>query len=181
MTEAGELGPQYAGDNAFTAQMRLHQSWWRRDRLDVPAGTDQRANVYGNYLDADAAANTSTRPARPARVTASPGSRSKVATRARRRSFPTRQRHHRGLASTASGGTPTADRPPVRATTTKGTTSAACCSSARSSRPVASWQVDPINGAYVRLDWLGNFAHEGIGLDRAGNLYLGAETGPARS
>ena len=55
MTEAGELGPQYAGDNAFTAQMRLHQSWWRRDRLAVPPGTDQRGNVYGNYLDVDAA------------------------------------------------------------------------------------------------------------------------------
>lgn len=37
------------------------------------------------------------------------------------------------------------------------------------------WQVDPTTGAYVRLDWLGNFAHEGIGLDRAGNLYLGDE------
>ena len=37
------------------------------------------------------------------------------------------------------------------------------------------WQVDPQTGAFVRLDWLGNFAHEGIGLDKRGNLYLGDE------
>lgn len=37
------------------------------------------------------------------------------------------------------------------------------------------WQVDPRTGAYARLDWIGNYAHEGIGLDRAGNLYLGDE------
>jgi secreted PhoX family phosphatase len=37
------------------------------------------------------------------------------------------------------------------------------------------WQVDPDTGAFVRLDWLGGYAHEGIGLDKAGNLYLGAE------
>jgi hypothetical protein len=37
------------------------------------------------------------------------------------------------------------------------------------------WQVDPITGAFVRLDWLGNYAHEGIGIDHAGNLYLGDE------
>jgi hypothetical protein len=37
------------------------------------------------------------------------------------------------------------------------------------------WQVDPDTGAFVRLDWLGNYAHEGIGLDKAGNLYLGDE------
>ena len=37
------------------------------------------------------------------------------------------------------------------------------------------WQVDPNTGAFTRLDWLGNFSHEGIGLDAAGNLYLGDE------
>ena len=37
------------------------------------------------------------------------------------------------------------------------------------------WEIDPITGAFTRLDWLGNYAHEGIGLDRQGNLYLGDE------
>ncbi|MDQ1534049.1 MAG: uncharacterized protein QOF28_1810, partial [Actinomycetota bacterium] len=37
------------------------------------------------------------------------------------------------------------------------------------------WQINPSTGAFVRLDWLGNYAHEGIGLDRAGSLYLGDE------
>jgi secreted PhoX family phosphatase len=37
------------------------------------------------------------------------------------------------------------------------------------------WQINPKTGAYVRLDWLGNYSHEGIGLDAAGNLYLGDE------
>jgi hypothetical protein len=37
------------------------------------------------------------------------------------------------------------------------------------------WQVNPETGAYVRLDWLGNYAHEGVGLDAKGNLYLGDE------
>ena len=37
------------------------------------------------------------------------------------------------------------------------------------------WQVDPDAGDFERLDWLGSFAHEGIGLDAAGNLYLGDE------
>lgn len=37
------------------------------------------------------------------------------------------------------------------------------------------WQIDPQTGDFVRLDWLGNYAHEGIGLDRKGNLYLGDE------
>ena len=37
------------------------------------------------------------------------------------------------------------------------------------------WQIDPQTGAFVRLDWLGNYAHEGIGLDHDGNLYLGDE------
>ncbi|HEY0519378.1 MAG TPA: alkaline phosphatase PhoX, partial [Ilumatobacteraceae bacterium] len=37
------------------------------------------------------------------------------------------------------------------------------------------WQINPDTGAFVRLSWLGNFSHEGIGLDTAGNLYLGDE------
>jgi secreted PhoX family phosphatase len=37
------------------------------------------------------------------------------------------------------------------------------------------WQVDPQTGDFARLDWLGNFSHEGVGLDNAGNLYLGDE------
>jgi hypothetical protein len=55
----GELGPQYAGDNAFTARMRLHQSWWRAAVLGVPHGrgpTESSANHYGNMLDAAAGA-----------------------------------------------------------------------------------------------------------------------------
>jgi secreted PhoX family phosphatase len=37
------------------------------------------------------------------------------------------------------------------------------------------WQVDPDTGDVVRIDWLGGYAHEGIGLDKDGNLYMGAE------
>jgi secreted PhoX family phosphatase len=37
------------------------------------------------------------------------------------------------------------------------------------------WQVDPRTGAFTRLDWIGNYSHEGIGLDDSGNLYLGDE------
>lgn len=37
------------------------------------------------------------------------------------------------------------------------------------------WQVNPDTGAFVRLDWLGNLAHEGVGLDSSGNLYIGDE------
>ena len=37
------------------------------------------------------------------------------------------------------------------------------------------WQVNPDTGVFDRVDWLGSFAHEGIGLDAAGNLYLGDE------
>jgi hypothetical protein len=37
------------------------------------------------------------------------------------------------------------------------------------------WQVTPETGAFARLSWMGDFAHEGIGLDQAGNLYLGDE------
>jgi hypothetical protein len=49
------LGPQYAGDNAFTAQMRLHQSRYRHEVLKVPCGIGPRASSttrYGNMLDA---------------------------------------------------------------------------------------------------------------------------------
>jgi hypothetical protein len=47
------LGPQYGGDNGFTAQMRLHQSRYRLERLGVPCGTGPgRASTrrYGNML-----------------------------------------------------------------------------------------------------------------------------------
>ncbi len=37
------------------------------------------------------------------------------------------------------------------------------------------WQINPVDGSFARLDWLGAYAHEGIGLDRHGNLYLGDE------
>jgi secreted PhoX family phosphatase len=37
------------------------------------------------------------------------------------------------------------------------------------------WQINPETGDFARLDWLGNFSHEGVGLDDAGNLYLGDE------
>src|SRR5262245_35213744 len=37
------------------------------------------------------------------------------------------------------------------------------------------WQVDPDTGEFHRLDWLGSFAHEGVGLDGSGNLYIGDE------
>ncbi len=37
------------------------------------------------------------------------------------------------------------------------------------------WQINPVDGSFARLDWLGAFSHEGIGLDRHGNLYLGDE------
>jgi secreted PhoX family phosphatase len=37
------------------------------------------------------------------------------------------------------------------------------------------WQVDPETGATARLDWIGNFSHEGVGLDAEGNLYVGDE------
>jgi hypothetical protein len=51
------LGPQYPGDDDFTARMRKHQSWWRSDRLRVGWGTDQKGKPYGNYLlESDAAA-----------------------------------------------------------------------------------------------------------------------------
>jgi len=50
---ADDLGPQYGGDNAFTARMRLHQSWYRARVLGVPCGTGPQPaspNRYGNML-----------------------------------------------------------------------------------------------------------------------------------
>ena len=38
------------------------------------------------------------------------------------------------------------------------------------------WQVNPDTGDFSRLDWLGSYSHEGVGLDKAGNLYLGDES-----
>ena len=52
---AGEnqYGPQYPGDNSFTAKMRSHQSWWRHSRLGVTWGNDRKGTPYGNYLKED--------------------------------------------------------------------------------------------------------------------------------
>jgi hypothetical protein len=52
---ATDLGPQSAGDAAFTARMRLHQSWWRACVLKLPHGQGPTASSlahYGNMLDA---------------------------------------------------------------------------------------------------------------------------------
>jgi hypothetical protein len=48
-----DLGPQYAGDSAFAARMRRHQSWYRAEVLKVPFGTGpgpQSRTSYGNML-----------------------------------------------------------------------------------------------------------------------------------
>lgn len=48
-----ELGPQSASDSAFTARMRLHQSWYRARVLEVECGTGPSASDdkhYGNML-----------------------------------------------------------------------------------------------------------------------------------
>jgi|GEM_PF-840234 len=53
------IGPQYKGDNAFTARMRLHQSRYRAETLKVPFGkgpTLNSHNYYGNMLSTQAAA-----------------------------------------------------------------------------------------------------------------------------
>lgn len=50
---SAELGPQYAADKAFTARMRLHQSWYRAHVLGVPCGTGPQPHStsrYGNML-----------------------------------------------------------------------------------------------------------------------------------
>lgn len=47
------LGPQCASDPAFTARMRLHQSWYRAHVLGLPCGTGPSQSdtaQYGNYL-----------------------------------------------------------------------------------------------------------------------------------
>ncbi len=52
------IGPQYKGDNAFTARMRYHQSWYRSEVLRVPYGKGPKANspnYYGNMLAPEAA------------------------------------------------------------------------------------------------------------------------------
>jgi hypothetical protein len=46
-------GPQYAKDNAFTARMRFHQSWYRSNVLKVPYGTGPKPSNttwFGNML-----------------------------------------------------------------------------------------------------------------------------------
>ena len=48
-----ELGPQHAGDDAFTARMRRHQSWYRARVLRLPAGTGPQqgsSRVFGSML-----------------------------------------------------------------------------------------------------------------------------------
>lgn len=51
-----ELGPQVSGDNPFLTRLRLHQSWWRAERLCVPWGTGPRSKSdreIGNMLRTD--------------------------------------------------------------------------------------------------------------------------------
>jgi hypothetical protein len=48
-----DLGPQSTSDNAFTAKMRRHQSWYRAKVLRLPFGTGPQAkskHYYGNML-----------------------------------------------------------------------------------------------------------------------------------
>jgi hypothetical protein len=52
-SQGGDLGPQYARDNPFTAHMRLHQSWYRAKVLKVPCGTGPKSSNttrYGSML-----------------------------------------------------------------------------------------------------------------------------------
>ncbi len=52
------IGPQCRGDGPFRRRMRLHQSWYRHEVLDVPFGTgptQTSTTCYGNMLSADAA------------------------------------------------------------------------------------------------------------------------------
>jgi len=55
-----EIGPQASSDNGWRKRMRLHQSWWRAARLQVPCGTGpypSSTSLLGNMLtEADAAA-----------------------------------------------------------------------------------------------------------------------------
>lgn len=57
VADAGEidvdLGPQYEGDDTFTARMRRHQSWYRACVLGLPYGTGPTRNAkkrLGNML-----------------------------------------------------------------------------------------------------------------------------------
>lgn len=53
------LGPQHEGDNAWTARMRLHQSWYRASVLGLPFGTGPSkgdARLLGSMLDEHGAA-----------------------------------------------------------------------------------------------------------------------------
>lgn len=55
---AAWLGPQYGNDDAFTARMRAHQSWWRAAVLGEPCGVgphESSTHRYGNFLPAEAA------------------------------------------------------------------------------------------------------------------------------
>lgn len=57
-TEAApcDLGPQHKGDSPFMARMRLHQSWYRANILQVPCGTGptrSSTNRFGNMLAAE--------------------------------------------------------------------------------------------------------------------------------
>lgn len=60
---ADEIGPQVSSDPPFVARLRLHQSWWRAERLEVPWGTGPTPNAtreLGNMLrsaEADTGAN----------------------------------------------------------------------------------------------------------------------------
>ncbi len=52
-TKHPDIGPQYAGDSAFAARMRRHQSWYRAAILKVPYGTGpgpKAESHYGNML-----------------------------------------------------------------------------------------------------------------------------------
>jgi secreted PhoX family phosphatase len=37
------------------------------------------------------------------------------------------------------------------------------------------WQINPDTGAFARLDWIGDFAHEGIAITADGTMYIGDE------
>lgn len=53
ITDALDFGPQYKGDNAFAARMRLHQSWYRAQVLGVPCGAGPNkgsTRQFGNML-----------------------------------------------------------------------------------------------------------------------------------
>jgi secreted PhoX family phosphatase len=38
------------------------------------------------------------------------------------------------------------------------------------------WQINPDTGAFVRLDWIGSFSHEGIAITADGTMYIGDES-----